>query len=364
MACHLSGQTSRRRARSTATPPRFRRCRGGLVLRPRASRPARARLPRSCPPDRGFHRRGRGPRQRCRRTPPAHPSCSSGRSSTQRVAHQRGVIADVGAESAELETVRTRHGRVVELDATSRRRRRRRSPRRRRRSRRWRRSPEHGDDDSDGGDDRRHPRRRGRSAAPAVAEAPIRATPVDPGGLGRLGGPTPAEPGRGRRRGAVGALTVLGPLRPALTSASVDASTRASRLVSLSKRLGLSSSAWRRTSPARLSGSSSARGIRAPSTRTGMRRTLRASAASTSRRTKSWGSSSRRRPRSSVIVNHLSPIKASNTSHDPTAVVIAATKSSPKGIESTSLKTCASPNRSSRRSYSHPAGYAVSFVGS
>ena len=74
-----------------------------------------------------------------------------------------------------------------------------------------------------------------------------------------------------------------------------------------SKRLGVSSSAWRRTRLAMLSGSSSARGIRAPSTRTGMTRTLRSKAASISRRTKSCGSSSRRRPRSSVMVSQRSP---------------------------------------------------------
>jgi hypothetical protein len=122
------------------------------------------------------------------------------------------------------------------------------------------------------------------------------------------------------------------------------------------KRLGLSSRAWRRTSLARLFGSSAASGMLAPSTRIGMTRTLRVKAASISRRTKSWGSLRRRRPRESVIVSHSRPISASSTSQAPTALVITSTKSSPNSMESTSLKTWSLPKRSASRSYNQPAG--------
>src|SRR6266511_2970833 len=138
------------------------------------------------------------------------------------------------------------------------------------------------------------------------------------------------------------------------TSARVQSSTFSSRLVSKSNRAGLSSKACRRTSLARLSGSSSSWGILAPSTRIGMTRTSRVKAASISSRTKSSGLSRRRRPCSSVIVSHSSPISASSTSQDPTAAVITSTKSSPNWIESTSLKTWPLPKRSASRSYSRP----------
>ena len=85
-----------------------------------------------------------------------------------------------------------------------------------------------------------------------------------------------------------------------------------------------------------------------------MTRTLRVKAASISSRTKSTGSSRRRRPSSSVIVSHCSPISASSTSQDPTALVITSTKSSPNSIESTSLKTCPPPY--GRESVVKPAG--------
>jgi hypothetical protein len=110
----------------------------------------------------------------------------------------------------------------------------------------------------------------------------------------------------------------------------------------------------------KLGGSSSAGGNAAPSTRTGMRVTSRVRAASISRRTKSSGSSSRRFPWESAIVSHPGPISASSTSHAPTASVRMATKSSPRSIESTSLKTCSPPYRAASRSYIQPAGYAVS----
>ncbi len=87
-----------------------------------------------------------------------------------------------------------------------------------------------------------------------------------------------------------------------------------------------------------------------------MTRMLRARAASISSRTKSLGSSRRRRPSSPVIVSQRSPISASSTSQRATAAVITSTKSSPSAIESTSLKTWPRPNRSASRSYSHPAG--------
>jgi hypothetical protein len=58
---------------------------------------------------------------------------------------------------------------------------------------------------------------------------------------------------------------------------------------------------------------------------------------------------------SSVIVSHSSPIRASNTSHELTALVTASTKSSPSSIESISLKILPSPIRVASRSYSHPA---------
>jgi len=145
----------------------------------------------------------------------------------------------------------------------------------------------------------------------------------------------------GRAGSAGGALTSA--IRCARTSASVLSSTLSSRPRSKSNRAGLSSNAWRRTSLARLPGNSSARGILAPSTRIGITRTLRVKAAWISSRTKSSGSSSRRRPCSSVIVNHWSPISASSTSQDPTALVITSTKSSPNWMESTSLKTCPPP---------------------
>jgi hypothetical protein len=73
--------------------------------------------------------------------------------------------------------------------------------------------------------------------------------------------------------------------------------------------------------------------------RIGITRTPRVNAASISNRTKSSGLSRRRRPCSSVIVSQSTPISASSTSHDATAVVITSTKSSPGWIESTSLKT-------------------------
>ena len=74
-----------------------------------------------------------------------------------------------------------------------------------------------------------------------------------------------------------------------------------------------------------------------------MTRTLRVKAASISSRTKSLGSSRRRRPCSSVMVSHWSPISATSTSQYPTARVITSTKSSPSSIESTSLKIWPSP---------------------
>lgn len=81
----------------------------------------------------------------------------------------------------------------------------------------------------------------------------------------------------------------------------------------------LSRTALRRTSPANESGRSCRRGMVAPSANNGMTPMLRSRAASTSSRTISSGSSSRRRPSSSVAVNHSRPIRASRTSEEPTA---------------------------------------------
>ena len=86
-----------------------------------------------------------------------------------------------------------------------------------------------------------------------------------------------------------------------------------------------------------------------------MTRTFRLRAASISSLTKSAGSSRRRPPLVSVTVNQFSPMSARRTSHEPTALVMTSTKSSPSWIESTSLKTWP-PNLELRRSYSQPAG--------
>src|SRR5215207_3326618 len=75
-----------------------------------------------------------------------------------------------------------------------------------------------------------------------------------------------------------GAFVDAAPASAVRTSVRVLSSTFSSRLVSKSNRAGLSSRAWRRTSFARLGGSSPARGIRAPSTRIGITRTLRVDA--------------------------------------------------------------------------------------
>ena len=158
---------------------------------------------------------------------------------------------------------------------------------------------------------------------------------------------------------AVG-VTAVGVTAEGAASARVFSMTLRSLCVSELKRAGLSSRPWRRASDIRLGGSSSSRGMLAPSTRMGMTRTFRCRAASISMRTKSLGSSSRRLPRSSARVSHLSPMSARRTSEEPTASPITSTKSSPSSIESTSLKMCSPPNRSASLSNSQPAGYAAS----
>ena len=122
-------------------------------------------------------------------------------------------------------------------------------------------------------------------------------------------------------------------------SPMVRSRTLSSRWVSASNRPGLSLSTPRRASLARLVGSSSARGIRASSTRMGMTRDITRRSSLDLQPNKSPGLSRRRCPSWSVIVSHRLPISASSTSQDPTAVVISSTKSSPSSIESTSLKT-------------------------
>ena len=145
---------------------------------------------------------------------------------------------------------------------------------------------------------RRPPRRRRRLPAGCVARRP--ATPRrlrSPARPSRLAGATAL-------RGHLDRLLHCGSLG-SWRSARVRSMTSRRRSVSARKRFGLSSSAWRRTSGAMLGGSWSPRGISAPSTRIGMSRTSRSSAASISSRTKSSGSSSRRDPSGSGDVEPL-----------------------------------------------------------
>ena len=80
---------------------------------------------------------------------------------------------------------------------------------------------------------------------------------------------------------------------------------------------GLSSTACRYASLLRLRGSWAVPGMDAPSIRTGITRTSRASAASISTRTRSAGLSRRLRPSSLAIASQCLPITASSTPHDP-----------------------------------------------
>ena len=106
-----------------------------------------------------------------------------------------------------------------------------------------------------------------------------------------------------------GAPSPLAGCRPVSVCRTVATSRR------VSKDTGLISTACRRGSAASPAGSSAAEGIRALSMRIGITRTSgRRSAVSTSSRTKSSGSSRRRRPCSSAIVPQAGPISASRTS--------------------------------------------------
>jgi hypothetical protein len=125
--------------------------------------------------------------------------------------------------------------------------------------------------------------------------------------------------------------------------------------VLVSKRSGLSVTACRRANDCKPGGRSADRGMLAPFTRTGMTRTPRVSAVSISRRTKS-SELSKRRPYSSEMASHCSPITATKAAQEATAVVIASAKSSPGSSESTSLNTWSRPKCSTSRSNSHPAG--------
>jgi len=87
---------------------------------------------------------------------------------------------------------------------------------------------------------------------------------------------------------------------------------------SLRKRSWLTLSAWRRINDFNSSGRSPARGIKAPSTSTGITRIPRFSAVAISRRIKSSVLSSRRFPSSSVAVSQCLPTIEIKTSQDPT----------------------------------------------
>jgi len=122
------------------------------------------------------------------------------------------------------------------------------------------------------------------------------------------------------------------------------ASSRACRIAptrrseSVLKRLWLISNAFRRANNFRSSGSSVERGIKAPSTSTGITRIFRLRAVPISSRTKSSGLSSRRFPSSSDEVSQFFPITEINRSQDPTLFSIASKKSTPGAMLSTSMK--------------------------
>jgi hypothetical protein len=125
-------------------------------------------------------------------------------------------------------------------------------------------------------------------------------------------------------------------------------------------RRSATSKACRRTNRDNECGSSSAPGISAPCTRTGTIFLSRASANSSSRRTRSSGLSRRRRPCLSVAVTHERPTIAMTTSHLLIASWTTSVKSVPTRIVSTSMNTRSSPNRAARASYSRPACAALS----
>jgi len=151
----------------------------------------------------------------------------------------------------------------------------------------------------------------------------------------------PVGPGHG------GATAV--PLDRMLSSAWISCAVVASHC------LWLISMAWRRARGLRSSGSSSARGIRAPPTSTGTTRMPRCNAVTVSSRMKSCGSSRRRRPAASVVDSHSSPMMTTSTRQEPTASSIAVTKSVPSSMPSTSMKTRWEPKWGTRRSYRRPA---------
>lgn len=97
-------------------------------------------------------------------------------------------------------------------------------------------------------------------------------------------------------------------------------------------------------------GNSSGRGMEAPRTNKGMRSGFRSRAAAISRRTKSDSSSSRRHPSRLQVRSQSEPITVKNTSQPATACRICWRKSTPRGIESTSLKMLSVPKRATSRS--------------
>ena len=109
------------------------------------------------------------------------------------------------------------------------------------------------------------------------------------------------------------------------------------------KRRSTSSTPFIRTSGANEGGSSSAPGIGAPPTRTGIVRTPRPSAVSTSIRTKSDGSSRRWPPAALAACTQPGPITTKAASAPAIAVSIASTKSAPASIVSTSMNTASGP---------------------
>ena len=129
-----------------------------------------------------------------------------------------------------------------------------------------------------------------------------------------------------------------------------SSSARVSFRTSVSKRARETSIPCRRESFFKLSGRSSALGIVAFSTRTGITRIPRSSAAAISMCTKSWGSSMRRRFSLSAIETQSLPMMAMSAVHAPTRSDRTSTKSRPGGILSTSIKTFLRPSRFARRS--------------
>ena len=141
------------------------------------------------------------------------------------------------------------------------------------------------------------------------------------------------------RLGATVRATVFARASSGATSAFASPSRSVSSLTSECHRMWLSSNPFRNTKSFRSSGRRSCAGIDAPCTSSGVTGILRLSAVAISCRTKSAGSSSRRRPPGSFMSSQLVPISASTASQDSNFSWRAARKSRPSAMLSTSMNT-------------------------